>query len=169
MNTREVAKLLGVSTSTVKRWVKHLRIEPERNERGHYLFGSGDVEALKNIQEQVNKGMFLEDAAESSGKATRRGSIKTHDHVLDRLLARVNDLERQLEAKADAVTSYQLLQHRSEIDDLHDQFKALLDRLQLLEEKKDDPGKTDLPPIFEKTDLSKRKKKKNLIHSLFNH
>jgi chromosome-anchoring protein RacA len=44
MNTSEVAKLLGVSTSTIQRWVKQLELPMERNERGHYHFSSEDIE-----------------------------------------------------------------------------------------------------------------------------
>ncbi|MCL6573756.1 MAG: helix-turn-helix domain-containing protein, partial [Bacillus sp. (in: Bacteria)] len=40
MNTSEVAKLLGVSSSTVQRWVKQLRLPMEKNDRFHYHFNS---------------------------------------------------------------------------------------------------------------------------------
>lgn len=43
MNSSEVAKHLGVSTSTVQRWVKQLNLPMERNERGHYTFKEEDL------------------------------------------------------------------------------------------------------------------------------
>ena len=49
MNTSEVAKLLGVSSSTIQRWVKQLELPMERNERGHYHFNQEDIDLLKNI------------------------------------------------------------------------------------------------------------------------
>ncbi|MDR4399673.1 MerR family transcriptional regulator, partial [Bacillus atrophaeus] len=43
----------------------------------------------------------------------------------DKLLARLDELERQLKQKADEGVSYQLLQHRREIDDLHADLQSL--------------------------------------------
>ena len=53
MNTSEVAKLLGVSASTIQRWVKQLGLPMEKNERGHYYFCSDDINLLKEIHEQL--------------------------------------------------------------------------------------------------------------------
>lgn len=56
MNTNEVAKLLGVSASTIQRWIKQLQLPMERNERGHYHFSQEDIELLKEIHEQLQNG-----------------------------------------------------------------------------------------------------------------
>ena len=52
MNTNEVAKILGVSSSTVKRWVKHLSIEPARNSKGHFIFTKEEFSQLEHYHNQ---------------------------------------------------------------------------------------------------------------------
>ena len=48
------------------------------------------------------------------------------------LLSRIEELERQLKQKADEGVSYQLLQHRREIDDLNTELQTLASRIQEL-------------------------------------
>src|SRR5690606_28741563 len=56
MNTTAVAEMLGVSASTVQRWVKHLGLEMQRNEYGHYVYSEEDIEKLKKFQQELHKG-----------------------------------------------------------------------------------------------------------------
>jgi len=170
MNTSEVAKLIGVSASTIQRWVKQLELPMERNERGHYLFKQEDIELLKKIKSQIQNGTLLQDIAPLQEKKSRIGTIKAveNNQALDVLFTRVNGLEIDLNKKADSVVSYQLLQHRREIEELQNQIKELSQQLvtvqnQLNEIRK--PSQIEKPPVFDHS--KSKRKKKNIVSSLF--
>ncbi|MEC1612123.1 chromosome-anchoring protein RacA [Bacillus mojavensis] len=140
MNTNMVASELGVSAKTVQRWVKQLNLPAERNELGHYSFTAEDVQILKSVQRQISEGTALQDINVPRSNKKRTGFLvqKTNSDTEKRieqleqkldtllqqkqeeneLLSRIEELERQLKQKADEGVSYQLLQHRREIDDI---------------------------------------------------
>jgi chromosome-anchoring protein RacA len=170
MNTSEVAKLLGVSASTIQRWVKQLELPMERNERGHYHFNNEDIELLKNIQNQIQNGTLLQEIAPVQEKKSRRGTVKTTENnaELERLYTIVNELEAKVNSKADSVASYQLLQHRREIEELQTQVKDLTKQVESLHTQLVEIKKTTLPDkplVLEKGKVNR--KKKNLVSSLF--
>ncbi|PLR76606.1 chromosome segregation protein [Bacillus sp. V3-13] len=170
MNTTAVAKLLGVSTSTIQRWVKQLDLDMQRNDLGHYSFTEEDIKLLSGIKEQVQNGVLLQDVT-VTGKKPRRGTVKSQleNKDTEKLISKLSYLESRLDEKADNVVSYQLLQHRREIEELQNQVKCLADRLEALEEKQDQTDQNHLPekPFFEQPKLLKRPKKRNLISMLF--
>lgn len=170
MNTSEVAKLLGVSTSTIQRWVKQLELPMERNERGHYHFSNEDIEILKKIHEQLQNGTLIQEIAPiKEKKSHRKGAVKAvEDHqALEKLFTKVSELEIDLNSKADSVVSYQLLQHRREIEELQAQVSELTEQLELFQKllsKLKIPSQTEEPIVF---DASKgKRKKKNIVSSL---
>ncbi|MEH7308775.1 MerR family transcriptional regulator [Neobacillus drentensis] len=170
MNTSEVAKLLGVSTSTIQRWVKQLELPMERNERGHYHFSNEDIEVLKKIHEQLQNGTLIQEITPlKEKKVPRKGAIKIveDNQELEKLNEKVSKLEIELHSKADSVVSYQLLQHRREIEELQIQVNELtkqLDQFQKLLSKVNLPSQIDDPIVF---DSSKgKRKKKNIVSSL---
>lgn len=172
MNTSTVSKLLGVSPSTIKRWIKHLDLNMERNDQGHYLFSDEDIELLKKIQEQLCNGMVLQDIEVDEEKIRRR-TLQSHggDSVAgnEKLLAKVDELEKRLDNKADSVTSYQLLQHRREIEELQQEVKLLHERLAALEKLQGEMKKNrsaDLL-VFDQSQAMKKPKKKKLLSMLF--
>ncbi|MEC1736711.1 chromosome-anchoring protein RacA [Bacillus mojavensis] len=140
MNTNMVASELGVSAKTVQRWVKQLNLPAERNELGHYSFTAEDMQILKSVQKQISEGTALQDINVPRSNKKRTGFLvqKTNSDTEKRieqleqkldtllqqkqeengLLTRIEELERQLKQKADEGVSYQLLQHRREIDDI---------------------------------------------------
>src|SRR3954451_20932720 len=132
MNTSEVAKLLGVSTSTIQRWVKQLELPMERNERGHYHFSSEDIEVLQKIHEQLQNGTLIQEIAPiKEKKSPRKGAVKAvEDEAIEKLITKVKEIEIDINSKADAVVSYQLLQHRREIEDLQAQVNELTGQLE---------------------------------------
>jgi chromosome-anchoring protein RacA len=171
MNTSAVAKLLGVSSSTIQRWVKQLELQMERNELGHYLFTDGDIQLLKHVQEQLKNGVMLQDVT-VEGKRTRIGVVKPSgdDPKLGKLLERINEFEQKLNKKADDVVSYQLLQHRREIEELQAEVDKLTKKIEFLEkgkEKDEQHPPSDNVLIFDKELPKKKSKRKNLITSLF--
>ncbi|TKC19326.1 MerR family transcriptional regulator [Robertmurraya kyonggiensis] len=141
MNTSAISRMLGVSSSTVQRWVKHLGLKMERNEFGHYLYSEEDVQILKEFKQQLQDGVPFQDIQVT--KKVRRGSrnMQRTDEPDQGFLERLKEVERKVESKADSVVSYQLLQHRREIEDLKKeieslnlQIKELLDRTNQVEE-----------------------------------
>jgi len=170
MNTSEVAKLLGVSASTVQRWVKQLELPMEKNERGHYHFNDEDINLLKEIHEKLQNGTLLHDISPMNEKSSvRRGTIKVveNDKALEKLFTKVQELEINLNAKADSVASYQLLQHRREIEELQDQVKNLTQQLELLQNQLNELNKSqeDKPMVFDGN--KEKRKKKNFVSSIF--
>ncbi|EKN65750.1 polar chromosome segregation protein [Neobacillus bataviensis LMG 21833] len=171
MNTSEVAKLLGVSSSTVQRWVKQLRLPMEKNERGHYHFSSEDIHLLKEIHEQLQNGTLLHEITPvNEKKNVRRGAVKSveNEQALEKLAAKVSEIEICMHAKADSVASYQLLQHRREIEDLQDQVKILTRQLELLQNQFNElnkPTQTEKLSVFDHSKV--KRKKKNFVSSIF--
>jgi chromosome-anchoring protein RacA len=164
MNTSEVAKLLGVSASTIQRWVKQLELPMERNERGHYNFNNQDIDLLKDIQTQIQNGALLQDIAPVQEKKTRKGIMKAPENnaELERLYMIISELELKVNSKADSVASYQLLQHRREIEDLNKQvtdLSKLVDSLQsqVLELKK--MVLPEKPLVLDRGNVNRKKKK----------
>jgi chromosome-anchoring protein RacA len=170
MNTSEVAKLLGVSTSTIQRWVKQLELPMERNERGHYHFSSEDIEVLQKIHEQLQNGTLIQEIAPiKEKKSPRKGAVKAvEDEAIEKLITKVKEIEIDINSKADAVVSYQLLQHRREIEDLQAQVNELtgqLENIQKLLINLNISSQPEKPIVF---DSSKgERKKKNIVSSLF--
>jgi chromosome-anchoring protein RacA len=166
MNTAEVSKLLGVSQSTIQRWVKQLELPMERNERGHYHFNAEDIEILKTIQDQVQNGTLLQEIAAAKEKKPRIALVKKPetDTTMNRIFEKINDLERRLNEKADSVTSYQLLQHRREIEDLQEEIKHLTEKISFLESSLSCDEKIETP-IHE--ELSRKPKKRKMLSFLF--
>ncbi|ASA97958.1 MULTISPECIES: MerR family transcriptional regulator [Anoxybacillus] len=115
LKTSAVAKRLGVSTKTVQRWVKKYNIPCKKNETGHYVFTNEAVE-------QLEKYKFL--GIEEEEK----------EHVdWEEVEQRLNELERKIDQKADDVVSFQLLQHRREIEDMLQYIQRLEQRIVDLE------------------------------------
>ncbi|WP_160721006.1 MerR family transcriptional regulator [Bacillus sp. USDA818B3_A] len=170
MNTSEVAKLLGVSASTIQRWVKQLELPMEKNERGHYHFSSEDIQQLREIHEKLQAGTLLHEISPvGEKKSVRKGTVNAvvNDKAIEKLSAKVRELELSLHDKADSVTSYQLLQHRREIEELQEQVKTLTQQVQLLQSQLNElnlPVKNDQPIVIEHKEV--KRKKKNFISSL---
>jgi chromosome-anchoring protein RacA len=170
MNTSEVAKLLGVSSSTIQRWIKQLELPMERNERGHFHFSQGDIELLTSIKNQIQNGTLLQDIAPIEPKKHRKGTIRTdqNNHELEKMALKIQELEVSLNAKADSVASYQLLQHRHEIEDLSKQIKVLTKQVETIQNQllqSETTTQMDNPPVLNQT--NSKRKKKNLVRSIF--
>lgn len=168
MNTSEVAKLLGVSKSTIKRWVKQLELPLGRNDRGHYIFSEEDIDLLKKIQEQITQGILIQDALQAKEKRSRIGVVMTEgtEQRPNKLIERMDELERNLRSKADDIVSYQILQHRREIEDLQNEVENLTKRLQKVEALLEETKKTtekEKPIVSDQAKLAKRKKKNSVI------
>ncbi|GAE44932.1 hypothetical protein JCM21738_1688 [Mesobacillus boroniphilus JCM 21738] len=171
MNTSAVAKLLGVSPSTIQRWVKQANLQMERTELGHYQFSEESIEILKDIKEQLNKGVLLQDL-KVKGRKPRKATIPSvkPDMVLDKLMKRMEDFENRLNRKADEVVSYQILQHRREIEDLQNEVDRLKDVITSMEEaaaQQEQLSKEENQPSLTPISSLRKFKKRNIISSFF--
>lgn len=168
MNTRSVAQLLGISTSTVQRWVKQFNLEMERNELGHFIFSEEDIELLKQVKAQLHEGILLQDIALAKHKRT--GIVKSAHTETDvhELADKVHRMEISLNDKADSVVSYQLLQHRHEIEELQKQITVLTERISQMEgamkKEAEIAATNELNPNKEK---KSSRKKKNFFQMIF--
>ncbi|RDU35741.1 chromosome segregation protein [Neobacillus piezotolerans] len=170
MNSSEVAKLLGVSTSTVQRWVKQLNLPMERNERGHYTFNEEDIALLENIRDQIQKGALLQDVAPVAVKESRKGTVKVAEmHPdMEKVLLMFADLERRMDGKADSVAAYQLLQHRKEIEELQAQVAALAAAFENMAQPAAAKEQQSMPPlVLDSAIIGKRKKKRKIMGLFF--
>jgi len=140
MKTKEVSELLGVNPTTVQRWIKHFNMGTVTNDQGHYVFEERDVQQLKDIQSQLNSGkrmkdIRLEDRVKvAEHKDEKKVPAWQYYEKLDSMMDRIVLLEDKLARKADDVVSYQLLQHRNELNEMSRVLKNIEGRLEAVEE-----------------------------------
>lgn len=159
MNTAMLAAKVGVSTRTIQRWIKHFDLPYDKNENGHYVFTNHDYQIFCKIRDDVKKGMTF---AEIKKKTPRRGIMKQMTKTMEQpiqlqltsILERLEINEKKIEQKASDVVSYQLLQHRKEIEELQQKVEKLETYIQKLEQEKQEDKKQPLssdsaanPPI----------------------
>ncbi|WP_246625093.1 MerR family transcriptional regulator [Fictibacillus nanhaiensis] len=163
LKTKTVSEELGVNPTTVQRWVRHFNIPCDKNEHGHYLFKQEDIEQLREIKIQLDNGLLMSDIQiESFSTPEKSFELPIHfEEKFKRLNEAIESIEKKVEEKADAVVSYQMLQHASEVEELIKKMENMESRLQDLEVtllKKNYP---------EETLYVKEKPKKNWFVSLF--
>ncbi|MFC4321885.1 MerR family transcriptional regulator [Litchfieldia salsa] len=131
MNTTALAARVGVSSKTIRRWIKYFDIPCKKNEHGHYVFDEADYIFFCQIRDHVRDGVPRH---EINIKPPRKGIIRTTmnttiDNSLQQqissLIERIELNEKTIEQKASEVVEYQLLQHRSEIDELQNRVESL--------------------------------------------
>ncbi|GAF23930.1 MULTISPECIES: chromosome-anchoring protein RacA [Shouchella] len=152
--TKEVSMELGVNPTTIQRWTKFFKISCDVNEQGHFLYTDEHLPLFRAIQEQLRAGKKLKDISLDSKqeKEKRIPSVpkKQYDAKLEQMYQQVHVLEQRLETKADDVVSYQLLKHRSELDDMMKVLDRLENRLIQMEERyqqeNDDTGRSYKEP-----------------------
>jgi len=136
MNTSALANRLGVSTKTIRRWIKNYDLTINRNEHGHYVFSEEDYQLFCSIRDQLKNGTS---SNEVEIRQVRKGNIRFMNgqppqlHQLTSLVDRIERNEEKIDQKADDVVSYQILQHRKEIDDLNQRLEKLESYIQNLE------------------------------------
>jgi len=142
MNTSALAKRLGVSTKTIRRWIKNFDLTCNRNEHGHYVFSEEDYKLFCSIRDQLKNGT---PSNEVEVHQVRKGNIRfmngtiqlqpPQQQQLASLMDRIERTEEKIDQKADDVVSYQILQHRKEIDELSQKLEKLESYILHLEEK----------------------------------
>lgn len=158
MNTNDVANSLGVSSSTIKRWIKHLNIEPQRNSKGHFIFSENEYQKLKeyHLQFQMPTSVIMD--------------RHENDEKIIKLEEKVSDLELSLYNKADSVATIQLLNHREELEELQSLVVSLTKRVNALESqlsKSRKPPAVKEPIAMDKPLYNARKRKRKIMSMMF--
>lgn len=167
MNTSSVAKKLGVSSSTVKRWVKQLELNLEKNEMGHFTYRQEDIEVLEAYQVQQNEALQVYNEIAAGKDYIRKGSI--HSSIVDEntvLLNRIKCLESIVQSKADQVVEYQILQHRREMEEMQETIEKLAEKIRLLESHQAS-STAHITPSDQPINIKSRKKKQSFFQSIF--
>jgi len=174
LKTKEAAFALGVSQTTVKRWVIAFPAFFTKDRLGHYIFSDSDIIRLRYIKERIDLGDSLDqldlrgtdkaDDAEA-GPGREEPSEPSPSQQEDELIARIKQMEYLLSQKADDVVSMQVLQHRKELEALNQVVKQLTETVALLE------SKWTRPPIIEKEIQlpvhQSHRRKRSILRSLF--
>nr|WP_028399626.1 hypothetical protein [Ectobacillus panaciterrae] len=150
--TPMVAKKLGVSPKVVMRIVQQLQLDLQKNKFGHYIFSEDDLQQILEYHQTPENTPVAEFPADFSHEEF--ASLKQEIQALSNRMTRN---EGKLDAKADDVVNYQLLQHRSEIEELQKTIKLLKGRIEQLEVRK-----PYIAPVRENTAEKPKRRKMSL-------
>lgn len=142
--TKDVARELNVSATTVKRWACHFRNRFRKDEAGRYVFTVEDLDTLRMVKQRLDEGAQLNsielgeapdvtDAAVKIAAAASTVPGMAAPAADKRLWERLDMLELQLDQKANEVTEFKVLQHRKELDELRSQIADISQILERME------------------------------------
>lgn len=171
-----IAKKLGVSPKAVVRIAQQLNLTIEKNKYGHFIFTQNDLEQMLEYHRsqmeqtettQPTQKTSLSDVEELKTQVNtivQNSSSNDFEQLasqLNTLSRRLDRMEEQMQDKANDVVTYQLLQHRREMEEM-------LERIQKLETalKKEEPIyiTPDSKPTYER---EKKPKRRKMIFSIF--
>lgn len=163
VKTKTVSGQLHVNPSTIQRWVKYFDLPCKKNEHGHLLFSERNIEQLKYIKKQLNNGLAMDEVdpvLKEPEESPETMSMAQYEVRMDKMVSRLNEMERTLSQKADEVVSVRLYQHRSEIDQLTKTIGEVESRLAAIETQL-----SELNPASE--EVQEDKPKRNWLVSIF--
>ncbi|WP_349407533.1 MerR family transcriptional regulator [Pseudalkalibacillus sp. SCS-8] len=139
VKTKVVSKKLNVNPTTIQRWVKYFDIPCPKNDHGHYLFREEDIDRLHEIQQLLKQGLQMSDIKlndrEEVVKPQKGAGLKEMDASFNQLQEQLNLLESKVSQKADEVLSYQVMQHRKDMDQMSTRLTELEEKMLVLEEQ----------------------------------
>ena len=132
LGTKEIAERLGISQSTLKRWVAYFPDVFPKDRLGHYLFTEQELKLLEKIKEEVRRGVQLDKIVLPVKQTTDAGKAENAAAPpdMDMLYLRVDHLERAVAQKADEVVTAQLYQQRQELEELRRMVALLSDAVE---------------------------------------
>ncbi|WP_212934700.1 chromosome-anchoring protein RacA [Bacillus hominis] len=168
-----IAKKLGVSPKAVVRIAQQLNLTIKKNKYGHFIFTPGDLDQMLEYhrsqmdQSQTTQNTSSNDVEKLKTQVntivqnTSSNDFKQLTAQLTTITRRLDRMEEQMQDKANDVVTYQLLQHRREMEEM-------LERIQKLEAalKKEEPIyiTPDSKPTYER---EKKPKRRKMIFSIF--
>lgn len=171
-----IAKKLGVSPKAVVRIAQQLNLTIEKNKNGHFIFTQDDVDQMleyhRSQMEQSQNSQPTQKTSSNDVKELKTQvntivqNISSNDFEqltdqVNTITRRLGQIEEQMHDKANDVVTYQLLQHRREMEEM-------LERIQKLEAalKKEEPIyiTPDSKPTYER---EKKPKRRKMIFSIF--
>ncbi|UYX54598.1 chromosome-anchoring protein RacA [Bacillus thuringiensis] len=168
-----IAKKLGVSPKAVVRIAQQLNLTIKKNKYGHFIFTQGDLDLMleyhrsqmdqpQNSQTTSSNDVEkLKTQVNTIVQNTSSNDFKQLTAQLTTITRRLDRMEEQMQDKANDVVTYQLLQHRREMEEM-------LERIQKLEAalKKEEPIyiTPDSKPTYER---EKKPKRRKMIFSIF--
>jgi chromosome-anchoring protein RacA len=145
MKTKDVSEYLGVSQTNIKRWASHYPLTFNKNHVGHYVFTEQEVQLLLYIKNQISQGKALDQISlpvepvlpvPSPLPLSHMPSKPRADQTRNDMISRIREVERSLQQKADEVVSFQVLQHRAELEEL----RKMIEQIAVSVEKMKKPG-----------------------------
>lgn len=175
LKTKDAAKLLAVSMTTIKRWAAMFPNFFPKDRFGHYTFSEQQISMLSHIKDQINLGEPLEsihlDAFhdEQMSISSQENPIEPSDHEpMSKLLTRMDHIERTLEQKADEVVMFQLLQQRKELEELRLMIKEVAAALEPIQKTSSQaPSTLEASPSTAASRLPAPPRKRSLLRSFF--
>ncbi|MFK3936327.1 chromosome-anchoring protein RacA [Alkalihalobacillus sp. NPDC078783] len=145
IKTKDISERLGVNPTTVQRWTKFFNIPCEQNELGHYFYTEEQIVMLGQINQELKAGKKMKDIQIDVRQVKNDSELQRlvkpavpsaeYERKLQEMMTHIQEIEQKLTQKADEVVSYQLLKHRSELDDMSAMLKRLENRLIRMEAK----------------------------------
>jgi chromosome-anchoring protein RacA len=145
MKTKDVSEYLGVSQTNIKRWASHYPLAFNKNHVGHYVFTEQEVQLLLYIKNQISQGKALHQislpvepvlSVPSPLPLRHMPSKPRADQTRNDMISRIREVERSLQQKADEVVTFQVLQHRAELEEL----RGMIEQIAVSVEKMQKPG-----------------------------
>lgn len=181
MKTKDMAQTLGVSQTTVKRWVSHFPDSFRKDRFGHYVFSERDVERMRHIRLMVEQGLALDEIALSEtgdsvvlqSAAASESQADTNEgagDTADELWTAVARIEASLSQKADEVVTFQFLKQREELEDIRKTVERLTETVEALRKQVAPmPVIAAEPPAGTAAAASSasRRRKRSLLRNLF--
>ncbi|WP_274648644.1 MerR family transcriptional regulator [Paenibacillus humicola] len=169
--TKEAALMLGVSQTTIKRWVAFFHMSFRKDRFGHYIFDEADIDKLAFIKEQIEQGLILSQIELPGHEDVREEQTNGAADGLNagEVLSRIKQLEFRLAQKADDVVSIQVLQHRKELEEIRKTVEQLAASVESMRqsERKAAVQQIAVPVPAAEPSSPKPARKRGLLGSLF--
>lgn len=167
MNTTTLANKLMVSPKTIRRWIQTFQLQFEKNEHGHYQFTEEDYILFQSIKSNLSTGKSFKEiqriiTTDKTDKPSNinKQNLSDYEHLFNKLFETLKIHEKRISEKADEVVSYQILQHRREMEELQTKISSLENKICELEKQQMITESTDTPIIEE------RRKRKGLFRAV---
>lgn len=171
--TKEVAELLSVSQTTIKRWAAMFPNVFPKDRFGHYIFSQQEVSQLKSIKNRIDQGENLDSITLTSNKHTVEPlqpsrPLPAQDKPMEELLSRIVYIEHSLDQKADEVVSVQLLRQREDLEELRQMIGQLALSIETIQQPRYQAAAAyeELHPVAA-AKLKAPPKKRSLLRTLF--